>query len=697
MCKLFTEKMRNPIYWLKVYAKVSTFFLNLFFSEVFHLALTYKSFYWCLGTTSFRTKNFNKRIEQQLALLRDFWKLPENVSQEWAESNGVQTDYYNFLHDSGFLIGNAGNKAKDAREKTSGLVSLGLIHENRRLTNVGQVLLNISEKNNFVVNNVLGIPADSFIYFKQLLKTSLKIETAIVRPFIVTVYLIEKLDGLSQDEFTYVVPLVVDKTGILNAVQQIKDLRAGMTNIDDIILARLMSMENYQEALKYFLQSESVTNEIIADIGLNRKSRSYDKSYYPLYVALKRFYINDDKSAEIEMVQALRSLSNTGTMWQKYLFGDNSLQKIKKSPKQYLRATRFDTARNEFTFRRAFFETLHVIKAKRSLQDYFDLNRRYMKTADILLFADEKVTLDTIPRHYFASVCDKLLDIAFTESDMLKIDSELAEIAPFLQTDESAILDGINREFSLNLKSLQAAGELVSRQRYLRLNHLIDSKFTDEQLLKILDLIAERSDKEIQARVTDNADIPTIFEYILGILWYKISNRRGKILDYMKLSLDVDLLPKTHAAGGEADIVYEYDATNVYPAHSLLLEATLTDRTNQRRMEMEPVSRHLGNHLLITKNFNSYCVFATNELNINVVSDFRGRKHQRYYDVSDENIFIDGMKIIPLQIDDLKSILQNHFNYDKLYLIFEAAHKSELAPREWRQKLIVRALENFGR
>lgn len=58
--------------------------------------------------------------------------------------------------------------------------------------------------------------------------------------------------------------------------------------------------------------------------------------------------------------------------------------------------------------------------------------------------------------------------------------------------------------------------------------------------------------------VTDNADIPTIFEYVLGILWYKTSERHGKILDYMKLSLDADLLPKTHAAGGEADIVYEY-------------------------------------------------------------------------------------------------------------------------------------------
>ena len=216
--------------------------------------------------------------------------------------------------------------------------------------------------------------------------------------------------------------------------------------------------------------------------------------------------------------------------------------------------------------------------------------------------------------------------------------------------------------------------------------------FTDEQILNLLTLISDRADDEIQKLVTDNADIPTIFEYVLGILWYKISDRQGKILDYMKLSLDVDLLPKTHAVGGEADIVYEYPKSVVYPAHSLLLEATLSDRTNQRRMEMEPVSRHLGNHIIRTRNLDSYCVFVTNDLNINVVSDFRGRKNQRYYDTSDDNNFIEGMKIIPLQIVDLKNIVKNQLRYEKLYKIFESAFQSELAPREWRNVCIAQIL-----
>ena len=36
--------------------------------------LSYSSFFWSLGTTSFRTKEFNYSIEKQLACLDDFGK-----------------------------------------------------------------------------------------------------------------------------------------------------------------------------------------------------------------------------------------------------------------------------------------------------------------------------------------------------------------------------------------------------------------------------------------------------------------------------------------------------------------------------------------------------------------------------------------------------------------------------------------------
>ena len=313
--------------------------------------LQYKSFYWSLGTTSFRTKNFNKKIEQQLALLRDFWSLKENVNKAWNGNDEIQTAYYDFLHEVGFIYGDANNKPKDAREKTSGLVSLGLIDDNRRLTEVGKQLLSISEQNDFSVDNSLGIPADSFIYLKQLLKTSVKVDTEQVRPFIVTIYLITKLGGLSYEEFTYLLPLSIDRQSTLDAVEKIKALRNNATNIDEIILSRLMARDNYKTALKYFLRIKAVTADVIAAVGINRKSRQYDKAYFPLYDALHKFYFERNEIAVNEIISALKYLSNTGKLWQRYLFGDNSLAKIKKAPLDCLQVNSFDDADTEEKFR----------------------------------------------------------------------------------------------------------------------------------------------------------------------------------------------------------------------------------------------------------------------------------------------------------------------------------------------------------
>ena len=345
-------------------------------------------------------------------------------------------------------------------------------------------------------------------------------------------------------------------------------------------------------------------------------------------------------------------------------------------------------------FKKLFFIIRHLFKAKATLADYQDLNRRYIKLADIILFEDSIIKLDIVPKHFFNSIISDLYADAYSLSKVLSENCDLEKIAPCLVINNSTILKSINAELGRKLATIEDALVVLEDARYEKLHHLIDSKFTDKDIVQLLDFFESRKDDEIYSRVTDNADIPTIFEYILGILWYKISEYEGKILDYMKLSLDADLLPKTHAVGGEADIVYEYQATDDYPKHTLLIEATLADPTNQRRMEMEPVSRHLGQFLIKTKKSDSYCVFATNFLNINVISDFRSRKTTPYYDPQDFSLRVSGMKIIPLQTRELKRIIQKQKKYKDLYLIFETAYQSSLAPHEWYNECIYSAIES---
>ena len=77
------------------------------------------------------------------------------VYENWSSNNAIQTAYYNFIREQGFIEEkDAPRKDKDARQKTSGLVDLGIIDDERRLTDAGRTLLAIAESGNFSKENV---------------------------------------------------------------------------------------------------------------------------------------------------------------------------------------------------------------------------------------------------------------------------------------------------------------------------------------------------------------------------------------------------------------------------------------------------------------------------------------------------------------------------------------------------------------
>lgn len=305
------------------------------------------------------------------------------------------------------------------------------------------------------------------------------------------------------------------------------------------------------------------------------------------------------------------------------------------------------------------------------------------------MFEDDKVKLDILPKCYIENIADDLLEIAFEQTDMLSEDVELEDIHPCLAIDTDKLYKKLGRVLGKSVTDKESAHKVIKDERYARFNKLIDDKFDKETLITLFGYFESRNDDEIRALVTDNADIPTIFEYVLGIAWYVISNREGDVLDYMNLSLEADLLPKTHAGGGEADIVWKYEKTEVYPQHTLLIEATLADGSNQRRMEMEPVSRHLGDYCIAHPLEEAYCVFITTYLNVNVISDFRARRYMEYYNTAGTD-YITGMKILPIQTSELKTLLRFDVKYPQIYKMLDKAHNSSEAPKEWYENNIVR-------
>lgn len=636
--------------------------------------LTYKSYCFCFGTTSFRTKNFNEKIEKQLALLEEFWDFHE--SENWKRNNIIQIEYYNFLKEKGFVIGDAKRPDKDAREKTSGLADIGLIDENRRLSEVGKDLLRISKNNNYKADNVFNIPKDSYIFLKQMLKTVCKADENKIRPFIVLIYLLSQLDNLSFEEFTYLYPLCINKEKTDFVLSEIRKLRQGKTTVDNIIISVLFSMDNYQKGLELISVNE-ISKDLFCNIGMNRKSRKNDEDYYLLYQILKKIYLGNQKNnSSIKKLYDIISKLNLKSQWKKYIFSKNS--------KTELVFNAFDKIKDEDEFKNLFYKVMHLLKARATLSDYFDLNRRYVKTTDIILFEENQVKLDIVPKAYFDSVAEKLYEDAFAESVLLQKNCSLEEINYNLKVSENKIISEINKEYKENIKNLNEIDKILNNKKYERFHKLIENKFSREKLLNLLDMFEKREDDKIYKTVTDNANIPTIFEYVMGIIWYLISDKNGDVLEYMKLSLDADLLPKSHAAGGQADIVYEYEKTDCYPKHDMLLELTLSEGSGQLKMEYEPVQRHLGEHIINTGNNDSYCVFVASDLDDNLVNAFRILKLNGY---ETKQKTLDSLKIIPMSVSMIKSIINKELNYKYLYQIFDKSYKSDQIKKKWFEEL----------
>ena len=656
-----------------------------------NISIPYQSFCWVIGTTSFRMAKLNLKIEEQLLLLDEFYKKVVKESK-WNWNNELQEKYYDFMKDKAFVTGEAKRKDKDAREKTSGLVDIGLITNDRLITEAGRELLKLTSAGNFKTNNLFNINSDSFVYLRQLLKTSIDVSGNIVRPFIVTVKCLTELEYLSYDEFTYFVPLIKDEESAKEIISDIKLYRERKIKLEDIIYKRLMQMPNYKLAKEIFVTSDT-DEDLICLIGMNRKSRSYDKQYYKLYENIKNIFLDRGKDYESLLNSAKSIKQKPGALWRNLIFKTTNVVAIRKSGANSINSQcPFLNCKSEQDLKEIFFKYLHVFKAKATLSDYFDLNRRYFNITDTIIFEDRMIKLDMIPKYYFKELIDALYKVAFIKDNNLQANVELETISKAFKLDINIVYESLSKDLGITLKSPEQAATYVNDERYRRFNELIDKKFSDSILIELLNCFEKRDDKRIEELVTDEATIPTIFEYILGIIWYKVSERQGNILEFMQLSLEANLLPKTHAAGGYADIIYEYEACISYPKHTLLLEATLADGTNQRRMEMEPVSRHLGDYRIRYNNPFDYSLFVSTYLDKNVISDFRYRKIIPY--TRDEET-ITGMKIISMDTESLKKIIENNIKYKYLYEVFDKYHEMPLETLNWHDGMIKEATEEY--
>ncbi len=660
--------------------------------------IKFQSYCWSLGTTSFRVKDLNFKIERQLQILKELWN--ENQNVRWNGNNSIQEEYYNKMLQKNFITGEANNKPKDARQKTSGLVQIGVIDDNRHITEIGEKIIDIVEQENFKSDNIFNINKDSYLYLKQLLKLQITDNGINIKPFSVLLYFLSELGYLTKDEFTYILPLCTNREYIDIMLENIKKYRNNQKTIEDIIQNKMENMSNYKAAIDFIKENGVNSIDEFSIIDMGRKGTKYVEPMYNFFEALYRISKKDFDEEALDTIinfikEQTKKNSKVAKYWKDYLrysskmLTEEYLEDIKEIP--------LFNFKNKTEYTIEFFKVMHTAKWKATLEDYADLNKRYISLSDIVIFEDDKIELDVFPKYFFLNISKEIVNTEILDKDkynnFISTDIELNKIYECLNVNVDEIIYQIQADYPDRVVNKDSIKTFIEDEKLRRFNELIDNKFNENQLVQLFTYIENNDRSAINEYVDWNSDVPTIFEYILGITWYRLSNRSGNILEYMKLSLDANLLPKTHAAGGTADIVYEYNKTNNYPEHKVLLEATLTESTSQRKNEMEPVSRHLMREIQENDNDDTYAVFVANILQEEVLSDFRSRKN---YQFRGKTSVKSGLKIISLSIRDIIKLINIKIQYSKLYKIFDEAYKdTNINDLEWYEKLVKNKINNL--
>ena len=538
------------------------------------------------------------------------------------------------------------------------------------------------------------------IYLKQLLKLQVTDNGINVKPFAVLLYFLAELKHLSKDEFTYILPLATNQEYTELMLENIKMHRDNKKTIEDIIQDKMNNMTNYKSAVQFIKENGINSIEEFSIIDMGRKGTKYVEPMYKFFNDLYEISQREFDENALDTIMAFireqtKKNSKVAKYWKDYLrysprmLTEEYLEEIKEIP--------LFNFNDKKQYAVEFFKVMHTAKWKATLEDYADLNKRYISLSDIVIFDDDKIELDVFPKYFFLNISKEIVNTPILSKEeynnFILEDIEFNKIYDCLDINVDDVITQIQVDYPDKVVSRDSIKTFIEDEKLRRFNELIDTKFRENQLIKLFNDI-ERNDRTAINEYADwNSDIPTIFEYILGITWYRFSNRSGNILEYMKLSLDANLLPKTHAAGGTADIVYEYNRSDEYPEHKVLLEATLTESTSQRKNEMEPVSRHLMREIQENDNDDTYAVFVANILQEEVLSDFRSRKNYQFRGKSSVKT---GLKIISLSIQDIIKLINVKVQYSKLYGIFENAYKdTEINDLEWYEKLIKNKVNNL--
>ena len=95
-------------------------------------------------------------------------------------------------------------------------------------------------------------------------------------------------------------------------------------------------MKNYQEAEKVLLANK-ITEDLICLVGMNRKSKTYDKIFFQLYQLLKAIFIDKSNQNYLKTFEIISKITGKSSIhWKNLIFKTNRKEKVKRIKKNLL-------------------------------------------------------------------------------------------------------------------------------------------------------------------------------------------------------------------------------------------------------------------------------------------------------------------------------------------------------------------------
>ncbi|ASY38140.1 AlwI family type II restriction endonuclease [Taylorella equigenitalis] len=640
-----------------------------------------------LGDTSIRVKKIVEVYKQTLLFLKNF----SFVGLGWSDKKFQEEFYKGLLEDFSYkeeyeglaLFDNLSRNytypetdklGQRGRTLTNALLKIGFINKDRQISEVGDNFILENPKNYDQLEMILHGDHNNIIFLRQLLKLRVysKTKDRYIYIFRIALKLLATYERIERNHFVKIIHSInpdIDELGleqIINGYDQVVSGKIDFNQYCNDFINKTLISNDELDLVQKILNDNSINFDEFKDFFKNKKSSSTIRLYYDFVTALLRY----KKSKTNSNLELLVRFSRDSAI--KKAFGFNQ---IPFDLSDYLNDFEVNNSSNPLLSNDNLdiYRTFKSSKKEDLIKEYSDITFRTFKATGIIGIENGIVILN---KRWLFKILIDVLDDKFRmlgsgsiknyennlNSEWFK-DNTLTEILGVTDEELSEIFSYLTTKFKVD--NISELGSYLENKYEREFKVFINEKFPPTKVVEILRDIHERNDQNVYQTVTDNASIPSIYEYILTIAWYYIiSDVDYSLSKSFKVTLDGNKLPLCHRGGGVGDI--EFKKNNI----ALLIEATLMGSSTQKRGELEPVIRHSVNFTLENADSKSFTIFVANKIDNNVANIFRA---MQFVELTGTNLTrtVSGVNIFCLTTLDLVELITRDIKLNDLIRVFE--------------------------